>query len=238
MATNNIYRFSHVNLATLLFAIGSIFISTNLRAPIEIELKFRVTPSQKASVIKFLRSGGIYLKKEDVSDLYYDTAEGRLTTNKWRLRVRNNSTITLKHTPADATARYEFEESLPLTPSTKPKQFDVFTRINELNKLIPLPLSYKTDIAAYLAVNTLECTCPVVKTRTTYAVDKFNVMYDEIEHLGTFVEIELLAPDTINDEEIVGIKSEMRELISELGLTEEKQKYEQLMMALPKERRK
>lgn len=217
-------------IATFMVVALSILTTSNLQAPREIELKFRITDSQKASVRTFLKSGGSYRGKETISDLYYDTPTDSLTANSWRLRVRNNATVTLKHTPADASARYEFEEHLPLTPAAKPEAFGIFKKINTTNELTTRPLNTEADIATYLATNNLICTCGVVKKRTTYEIDEFKVMYDEVEHLGTFLEIEFIAPDTITKEEIVEIQGKMRELISELGLSEEKKKYEALML--------
>lgn len=220
------------NVIALLFAVGTFFAPTNTKANIEIELKFKIHEGEEKTVQKFLADNTtLKEEEEEIKDAYYDTSEKSLGAQKWRLRVRNNTTITMKNSSASATARREFEHELPLTTEAKPAPFAEFTAINDAIGLTTVPLETETDIATYLSTNKLLLTCFVNKRRTTYQMSSFNVMYDDVDHLGAFVEIEAVVPDGTEPDHIKAIENAMRALFEGLPVTEEKAKYEALMIA-------
>jgi predicted adenylyl cyclase CyaB len=180
---------------------------------IEIELRYEVLDknqlTQFLAPLKFLRSN------QDI-DIYYDNADAILYQKGIFIRNRNNKKLDIKFNracldnPDLAIQDYCEEHSFAL-----PLQEKNLSRINELLVSLQLQPSPIADLEELKKTNNFFEHYRVDKVRTSYSHNSFTIAVDEVVDLGTFLEIELMAQDTQNLEEV---KQEMVLFIAGLKL--------------------
>lgn len=180
---------------------------------IEIELRYEVLNKNQLThflaPLKFLRSN------QDI-DIYYDNADAILYQKGIFIRNRNNKKLDIKFNracldnPDLAIQDYCEEHSFAL-----PLQEKNLSRINELLVSLQLQPSPIADLEELKKTNNFFEHYRVDKVRTSYSHNSFTIAVDEVVDLGTFLEIELMAQDTQNLEEV---KQEMVLFIAGLKL--------------------
>ncbi len=180
---------------------------------IEIELRYEIVDknqlTQFLAPLKFLRSN------QDI-DIYYDNADAILYQKGIFIRNRNNKKLDIKFNracldnPDLAIQDYCEEHSFAL-----PLQEKNLSRINELLVSLQLQPSPIADLEELKKTNNFFEHYRVDKVRTSYSHNSFTIAVDEVVDLGTFLEIELMAQDTQNLEEV---KQEMVLFIAGLKL--------------------
>lgn len=140
---------------------------------IEIELKFEL--KDKLNINLKPNSEKV------VEDIYYDTKDYKLLKNGNFLRIRNGKQLDFKLSANDLTHLYCKETNYELNNenlkeiSNVLKDLDVNINLNNINDLF----------------NELEILAPIKKKRRSYTLEENVVMViDEVEDLGTFLEIE------------------------------------------------
>lgn len=140
---------------------------------IEIELKFelknKINPTLKPDFIK------------EVEDIYYDTKDYKLLRNGNFLRIRNGKQLDFKLSANDLTHLYCNETNYQLNDSNMEDISKVLGSIG-----VDVDLNCVDDL-----FSNLEVLAPIKKKRTSYNLEENVVMViDEVEDLGTFLEIE------------------------------------------------
>ena len=184
-----------------------------MKNTIEIELRYEVL--DLTQVTDFLSCAKQLHKRRDV-DLYFDTPDRILWKRGIFIRTRNNKKLEIKFNREclqDLTIdRLDYCEehsfALPLEES----------RLQELNLLLA-SLDLKTiacaDFEILRSVNALDVHYAIDKVRTSYAYNSFTIAVDEVAGLGTFLEIELMAKDV---DDLENVKHDMQLAIAGLRL--------------------
>ncbi len=180
---------------------------------IEIELRYEVLKPEQLS--SFLASFEKLHQKHDV-DVYLDNPQALLYQKGIFIRIRNEKKLDIKFNracldnPDLAIQDYCEEHSFAL-----PLQEKNLSRINELLVSLQLQPSPIADLEELKKTNNFFEHYRVDKVRTSYSHNSFTIAVDEVVDLGTFLEIELMAQDTQNLEEV---KQEMVLFIAGLKL--------------------
>jgi adenylate cyclase class IV len=192
---------------------------------IEIELRYQVAdPSQLTAFLSSL----YYKGTKRVIDVYLDTMNADLIRMGVYVRVRNNAQIDIKFNreclldPNLELQPYceEYSFALPLREEEREK-------LNAILRIVTLNPITKADFTLFKQINELVEHRIVDKTRTSYSHEDFTISLDEVAHLGTFLEIELMASDTQN---LVQVKTTMSQLLAELNLQPLKSGYDSLIL--------
>lgn len=101
------------------------------------------------------------------------------------------------------------------------------TRFNEVQKRLGFVELTEPEIEKYLESNGFIIHRVVDKVRTTYTLDEFTLVVDEVASLGTFLEIELMATTAKNIPEII---SRMEKILGDLPRKSVKTSYDSLIL--------
>ena len=192
---------------------------------IEIELRYEIiNPNQLASFLEPLK----FVSKKQVIDIYLDTENADLIKKGVYVRIRDNKKIDIKfnreclHNPDLELQPYceEYTFTLPLKENELP-QFN--TVVSDIGLL---PIEH-ANFDLFKQKNSLIEHRVVDKMRASYVQQQFTIVIDEVLHLGTFLEIELLANDSSKIDET---KKEMESLLSGLSLKALKTGYDSLIL--------
>lgn len=182
--------------ANLFLLSGAIAMSTE----IEIERKFAINNPQ---IIENFISDSSFIKEKRDVDVYYDTIDGNLFKKGIFLRVRNNKKMEFKlnlndflnEQGGDHSSCTEFSFDLPFS-------LDRRDSINEVLALLGLEQIQEISFDSLLETNKLNVFVTINKNRLTYkTTDGFTLCVDNVQDLGSFVEIEQLATsqDQVDD---------------------------------------
>lgn len=151
---------------------------------IELELKYEL--KKKIDLDRF----GSF---KEVEDIYYDTHDYQLLRNGNFLRIRNNKQLDFKLNANDLSHLYCKETNFSLNDES-------ILGINEVLKSVGVMTTLNSieDLS-----KNLEVLAPIKKKRYSYKLeDKVVIVIDEVENLGTFLEIEYdIDKDSITQEE-------------------------------------
>lgn len=140
---------------------------------IEIELKYELESKLKLDLNNSF--------EKIVEDIYYDTSDYKLLRSGNFLRIRNNKSLDFKLNADDLSHLYCKETNFDLNDSN----------IDSINSILnSLGIDEKFEGIADLK-SKLGVLAPIKKKRTTYNLEDSVVMsMDEVNDLGTFLEIE------------------------------------------------
>ncbi|CAN5215379.1 hypothetical protein BH09DEP1_BH09DEP1_5270 [soil metagenome] len=180
---------------------------------IEIELRYEVIDHDQLT--KFVEPLQELGSKQDI-DIYYDNNDSLLYQKGIFIRNRNNRKLDIKFNRAcldnpDLAIQDYCEEhsfALPLLANDLPKITELLISLN----LKPSPAA---DFEQIKDANNFIEHYVVDKKRTSYAHKGFTICVDEVADLGTFLEIELMAKDI---DDLENIKQEMELLLVSLTL--------------------
>lgn len=180
---------------------------------IEIELRYEVL--DMAQILSFLASAKKLHTKHDI-DVYFDTPARILWKRGIFIRIRNDKKLDIKFNRAclhdssierlDYCEEYSF--SLPLQQEALPKINDVF-------KNLDLNLITEAHLDSFKSSNDFEEHYVVDKVRTSYEYNSFTIAIDDVAGLGTFLEIEQMAH---NADDLENVKNDMRTTLAGLPL--------------------
>jgi adenylate cyclase class IV len=192
---------------------------------VEIELRYEVLDSKKLGA--FLKPLGRLDTRRDIDD-YYDTPDARHFAQGLYIRVRNGKRLEIKFNRAcleDPTLpRQDFCEEHAFAIPLAEEDLD---RLNRLLAGIGLGAVLSADFGQFLAVNDLAVSYTIDKMRTSYSYGNFTLALDEVQDLGQFLEIELMAQDT---RELELVKGRMQDALAGLSLGPAFVGYATLMM--------
>lgn len=176
---------------------------------IEIELKFALKKKIPASIKP--------TEEKVVEDIYYDTKDYQLLKNGNFLRLRNKKQFDFKLKSTDDTHLYCEETNYEYKDDNVPSIVKVLNKVG-------------VDISATTLdelTSTLSILAPIKKNRTIYELEENVVMViDEVEKLGTYLEIEYdLDADTLTEEDSVKYKEYLTDILSKNGITEDYLEY-------------
>ncbi len=127
-------------------------------------------------------------KEKEVEDIYYDTEDYQLLKNGNFLRIRNGKQLDFKINANDMSHLYCKETNFSYADEN-------VSEIKELLKKLGIDISFTSLDELFKKLKVL---APIKKKRSTYKLEEKVVMViDEVENLGTFLEIEY---DYENDE--------------------------------------
>lgn len=129
-------------------------------------------------------------------DVYFDTPEAQHYRNGVFIRIRNDKTLDVKFNPDHvqgsqgtdhvSCAEYSFIEPLSEADAKK---------LQALDNLVNLSQPDGTTFQDFLAHNNLQDFLTIDKIRKTYTHENLNVVVDEVANFGTFLEVEIEAPE-------------------------------------------
>lgn len=190
---------------------------------IEIELRYEII--DESSLSKFLAPLPL-LSKKRIVDIYLDTPTAELIERGIYIRLRNNHKLDIKFNRAcldDPTLEMqayceEYSFEIPLVA----EELTLFNKIND-----DLGLKKASTLEEYKALNSLSDHRTVDKTRTTYSIADFSLAIDEVQDLGTFLELELLSNSI---DAIDSVTNQMKDLLSTLQLKPLRTGYDSLIL--------
>lgn len=179
----------------------------------EIELRYEITNTVRLA--QFLSQAKQLHKTRDI-DVYLDTNDHILWQRGIFIRIRNDKNLDIKFNRAclcdTSIDRLDYCEehrfSLPLEESKR-------EALNLLLTSLDLKEIPSADLTLLKTINSLQPHYIVDKIRTTYSLHEFTLAFDEVANLGTFLEIELMAENAENLEQI---KARMLQLLDGLEL--------------------
>ncbi len=192
---------------------------------IEIELRYEILNHQELA--DFLKNYSLRNTKHD-TDEYYDTVDRRLYKLGIFIRARNNKKLEIKFNRATLD-----NPNLPIQDYCEEHTFilplieNELTRLNELLISLKFNAIEKADFSDLMRANNFEIHYTVDKMRTTYQHDSFTICIDQVANLGTFLEIELMARDISQLEDV---KMHMALLLKGLSLQPLKTGYGTLLL--------
>jgi adenylate cyclase class IV len=183
---------------------------------IEVELKFEVL--NKSELSSFLKNLELKSKKR-VKDLYLDTLDGELFKKGIFIRLRNGSSLDFKFNlaevqkeisdqPFDHSHCDEYTFSVPLKD-------DVLNELNEVASLLGMKTLKKAELPTFKKLNNLIESVKVDRKRSIYKAGQFDIVIDEVDNLGNYLEIEYMTSDNSNLEKV---KNDMRDYLKNLQL--------------------
>lgn len=179
----------------------------------EIELRYEILDQQQLS--HFLKDAELLHTKHDI-DTYLDTPERILWKKGIFVRIRNNKTLDIKFNRACLQ-----DASIDRLDYCEEHRFTLPLKETDLTKLNPLLISlnlkplHSTDLNILKSTNNLDTHYIVDKVRSSYRYQSFTIAIDIVANLGTFLEIELMAENAKNLEQV---KSDMRLALAGLKL--------------------
>jgi adenylate cyclase class IV len=188
---------------------------------IEIESKFEIL--DKSSLDSFLNNL-TFIGEKHIVDQYYDTKDGNLFKQGVFVRNRDKQKLDFKFNLEDFQNDLhdnnhehwdEFSYQFPIS------QVSSFNHVCKLLSLKPYvakgpndPITYAT-LQEWLDDNNLVKSVTIDKNRKTYRDDIFLYQIDQVERLGTYLEIET---EVTERSKIKKLKKEMKERIKYLKL--------------------
>jgi adenylate cyclase, class 2 len=177
---------------------------------LEVEMKFPVTQPVDVLLAHLTRLGFRASEKRQESDRYYNAPDRNFAQTDEALRIRqigNECLLTYKGPKRGATGKVRKEHEVDLSEGSARMMHQIL-----------LDLRYQPSIE-------------VKKERTIYkhpAQKDIEVSWDEVEGLGTYVELELLVPECDQAEALGCLQS----LAQSMGLpSEERRSYLELLLA-------
>jgi adenylate cyclase, class 2 len=180
---------------------------------IEIELRYQIL--NESTIPGFVKTLA-FLGTKRVVDSYLDTINADLIRRGIYIRLRNNQKLDIKFNRACLA-----DESLELQPYCEEYSFSLPLMQESLHDLNAVSLDLelqpinRASIKEYASINKLIEHRIVDKIRSSYSIEDFILVIDEVKNLGKFLEIEVMAPDIDN---IDTIKLRMQELLKDLKL--------------------
>lgn len=172
---------------------------------IELELKYKLNEipniTEKIS------------KENEVEDIYYDTSDYKLIRKGNFLRLRNKKSIDFKLSTNDLTHLFCKETNFSVD------NFDAKEITHILNDIgVDIKIRSFDEL-----VNSLNVLAPIKKHRKIYQLEQNVVMVvDEVEELGTFLEIEYdIDKESITQEEASYYKKYLLNILKEKNLISE-----------------
>jgi adenylate cyclase class 2 len=181
---------------------------------LEVEMKFPVAVlSGLLQRLAGLTPPAVLIGREREADHYLNAPDRDFARTDEALRIRQQGetyVITYKGPKLDRTTKTRLEIEVPLGPGAA---------------------TIAEAIALFQALG-YRPTATICKTRTTYEVQlpafRATVCLDEVEGVGTFVELEILAPE----EQLAEAHTALHELAKQLGLSDsERRSYLELWLA-------
>jgi adenylate cyclase class IV len=156
------------------------------------------------------------LGSKRIIDQYLDTPTAELLKKGIYIRIRNDKKVDIKFNreclldPTLELQPYceEYSYTLPL------KAEDIYP-LNSVASVIGLQSIHNASFEEFKMVNSLQDHRIVDKIRTSFRQDAFTIVIDEVDQLGTFIEIELMAN---NLDTLESTKKEMQALLTGLSL--------------------
>lgn len=143
---------------------------------IEIEKKYLIDDEKVQEIVK----DADFLGQKELTDIYYDTADFRLTTKDWWLRNRNGV----------------FELKKVVVGETKDINVDRYDEIDDEKEIAKdLEISFKNNLAESLKKNQIEPFATIVAMRKKYTKGSFNLDLDLTDFGYSICEIELMVED-------------------------------------------
>ncbi len=160
---------------------------------IEIELRYEILkPKELISFIKDLTKLGTYR----IVDHYLDTPQFNFIIRGIFIRIRDNRKLDIKfnreclQNPDLEGQPYCEEYSFDL-----PLQQKDLKLINEVAETVGLKTLTKADLNQFKIVNELNPALTIDKERASYTKGDYTIVIDTVEHIGTFMEIEMMFDD-------------------------------------------
>ena len=185
-----------------------------MKRDIEVELKFQVL--DEPQIKEFLKNLD-FIDKKRVVDIYLDTEDGDLYKKGVFIRIRDNKNLDFKFNLADFQDQDKLsmhehcdEFSFPL-----PLSNDSLGSINKICRILNLREITSSSLEELKTKNNLIDSIMIDKIRQKFTDGRFKISFDDVKYLGKFIEIELLASEKDDLEEI---KKEMRKRLNGLRL--------------------
>jgi adenylate cyclase class IV len=163
---------------------------------IEIELKYQILDD--AEISDFAKKLN-FLSVNRVIDCYLDTIDADLFKKGIYIRVRDSKKVDIKFNsaclrdPGLGLQSYCEEYSFNL-PFSK----EAITKINKVHAVLGLNIINHYDLESYKKANNLIDHRIVDKIRSSYNLDQFTIVIDDVNELGKFLEIEVMASNIDN----------------------------------------
>lgn len=178
---------------------------------IEIELRYKIV--EEAGLPQFIESLA-FVKKEHIIDIYFDTPDANLLERGIYIRQRNGSKMDIKFNRAcleDPTLEYqpyceEHSFKVPLMTEQLPEFYSVVQYLG---------LKPAQSFEQFKSNNNFIEHRIIDKVRSTYRLEDFVIVIDVVKDLGTFLEIEIMAPDISH---LDAITKRMQDILSPLKL--------------------
>ena len=161
---------------------------------IEVELKFEVGDD---TLIKTFLASLTKQSQSDEEDIYYDSKDGFLFQRGIFIRIRNNSRLDFNFNEEMINANVQ-KDHMHCSEHTFPIPLEM-KDLQSLNETLSfLSLDNLKDISWPMlqAQNNWKPLAVIKKNRTVYTDGTFLYMYDEIEKIGTFLEVEAHTTDS------------------------------------------
>jgi adenylate cyclase class IV len=182
---------------------------------IEVELRYEVV--DLASISTFIEKLNFLKKKQDI-DIYFDTREADLLSKGIFIRARNARTIDVKFNRECIN-----DPLLPMQPYCEEYSFSnpiteqEYKRFNEIVSSLKLKtVEFSNDFfERFKEANNFSEHYRIEKERAEYSTDIFTIAFDEVKDLGMFLEVECMANDK---SEVEDIEKKMRDFVKPLAL--------------------
>ena len=175
---------------------------------IEVEFRFRVTEKKKAR--EFLESLE-FIKRSRQKDVYFDTASGDMFKRGIFIRARDGRTLDFKFNLKDVENKHEHCDehsfALPLSGNDAGRLVGVCERLGiRAPPVISMPGLLKTnDLQEFVVID---------KVREKFRDEDFSYTLDYVKGFGLFLEIEAMA---MEDSDLEELKRKMLEKIRGLN---------------------
>ncbi len=164
----------------------------------EVEVKYQLDSDSKKLLDEYLvKSGYQKLKQATETDTYYSRPDVDFIETKECLRIRKTDT---------------FSELTYKPPTTDEMMKQCAIWKHEIN----IPLNNSEDAEHLLQY--LECKelATVIKKRAVYQNNNVNISVDQVDNLGSFVEIEIMT----TEDEVEQAKQTIQDIAQQIGLKE------------------
>lgn len=185
----------------------------NVVMNIEIELRYQIL--DEAEISNFVKKLN-FLSVNRIVDCYLDTVGADLFKKGIYIRVRNDKKIDIKFNRACLK-----DSHLELQPYCEEHSFIMpfsdqsISQINKLHSDLGLKNIAHADLQSYKSANNLIEHRIVDKIRSSYDIAEFTIVLDDVNGLGKFLEIEVMASNINN---IESVKEKMQMLLAGLKL--------------------
>ena len=163
---------------------------------VEIELRYQLLNTEEIpSFVAPLEKLG----SKRIIDQYLDTPTAELLKKGIYIRIRNDKKVDIKFNreclldPTLELQPYCEEYSYPL-----PLRQEDIDSINSVASIIGLQSIQNPSFEEFKMINNLNIDRTVDKMRTSFKKDAFTIVIDEVDQLGTFIEIELMAANLMH----------------------------------------